>query len=138
MAAMTDEQRDTFLREPRIAVLATLSEDGSPTGIAIWFEWDGKQARMFTTRNSPKLRRIEADPRVSLTVAEPTGVPEAWVTIEGEARIADGGFALAQRLAPRYYPPEQAQQALASWGAEAERWVVIEVTPRRIRSLAPS
>jgi PPOX class probable F420-dependent enzyme len=135
---MTDEQRDAFLREPRIAVLTTLSTDGSPTGIAIWFEWDGGRARMFTTRDSPKVRRIEADPRVSLTVAEPTGVPEAWVTIEGEARIAEGGFALAERLAPRYYPSAQAERALASWGAEADRWVVIEVTPRRIRSLAPS
>jgi PPOX class probable F420-dependent enzyme len=138
MAAMTDEQRDAFLREPRIAVLTTLTQDGSPTGIAIWFEWDGSHARMFTTRDSPKIRRIEADPRVSLTVAEPAGVPEAWVTIEGEARVVEGGFALAERLAPRYYPPEQAERALASWGAAADRWVVIEVTPRRVRSLAPS
>jgi PPOX class probable F420-dependent enzyme len=106
--------------------------------VAIWFEWDGGRARAFTGRDSPKVRRIRADPRVSLTVAEPAGVAEAWVTIEGRARILEeGGIDLARRLAPRYYPPEQAARAVARWEAIADEWVVVEITPRRIRSLAP-
>ena len=138
MAQMTDEQRDAFLRGPRIATLVTLREDGSPTALAIWFDWDGERARMFTERTSHKLARIRADPRVSLTIAEPTGVPEAWVTIEGSARIVEsGGIELARQLAPRYYEPEKAARALESWEKIADDWVVIEVTPRRIVTLAP-
>ncbi len=139
MAEMTDEQRDAFLAEPRIATLSTLSASGSPMSVPIWYEWDGERARMFTGRDSPKVARIRRDGRVCLTVAEPTGVPEAWVSIEGAASIEEGtGFALARRLAPRYYPPEQAARTLAEWGRSADDWATIVIRPRRIRSSAPA
>jgi PPOX class probable F420-dependent enzyme len=138
MASMTPVQLDTFLRETRIAKLATLNSDGSPTIVPVWFEWDGATAAIFTEGKSPKVKRILADPRVALSVEEGVGVAEAWVTIEGLATIErEGGFALAQRLAPRYYTPERAGAALAEWGRVAEGWVVIRITPRRIRSSAP-
>lgn len=138
MAEMTEEQRDAFLAGPRIATLATLTRDGAPVAIPIWYEWDGERARMFTGRTSPKVARIRRDGRVCLAVAEPAGVPEAWVAIEGVASIEEGtGFALARRLAPRYYGPEQAARTLAEWGRDADNWVTIVVEPRRIRSSAP-
>jgi PPOX class probable F420-dependent enzyme len=138
MAEMTVQQRDAFLKEPRIATLATLTREGAPVAIPIWYEWDGERARMFTGGTSPKVARMRRDGRVCLTVAEPTGVPEAWVAIEGTASIEEGtGFALAQRLAPRYYPPEKAARTLAEWGRSADGWVTIVVTPGRIRSSAP-
>ena len=138
MTEMTAEQRDTFLWEPRIATLSMLTNAGTPTAVPIWYEWDGDRARMFTSRASAKVGRILRDPRICLTVAEPTGVPEAWVTIEGTASIEEGtGFALAQRLAPHYYPPEKAARTLEAWGRAASEWVTIVVEPTRIRSSAP-
>ena len=138
MAEMSDQQRDAFLAEPRIAMLATLTHAGAPVAIPIWFAWDGEQARMFTSRTSPKVARIRRDGRVCLTVAEPAGVPEAWVAIEGKATIEEGtGFALARQLAPRYYPPEQAARTLAAWERVAGEWVTIIIEPSRIRSSAP-
>ncbi len=137
MAAMTPEQHDAFLHEARIATLITLYDGGAPAAVPVWFEWDGGRARVFTGRTSEKVRRLQADSRVALCVAAPAGVPEAWVTIEGAAAVLDGGWALAQRLAPRYYNAERAAKALAEWGAKPEQWVVIEIVPRRIRSLAP-
>lgn len=137
MARMSDEQRDSFLTRPRIASLATVG-GGAPTVVPVWYEWDGSAARIFTTRDSPKVARILADPRVALSVAEPAGVAEAWVTIEGTAAIEErGGYALAARLAPRYYDAEKARRTLDEWRALADRWVVLVITPRRIRSLAP-
>lgn len=132
---MTPEQTDAFLRETRIAKLATLNSDGSPTVVPVWFDWDGATATIFTERKSPKVKRILADPRVALSVEEGVGVAEAWATIEGTAAIEDeGGFALAQRLAPRYYTPEKSAAALAQWGRVADSWVVLRITPTRIRS----
>jgi PPOX class probable F420-dependent enzyme len=137
MAAMTTEQRDAFLREARIATFISLYADGAPAAVPVWFEWDGGRARLFTGRRSEKIRRLQANPRVALSVAEPVGVPEAWVTIEGTAAVLDGGWALAQRLAPRYYSADRAAQALAEWSTTPEQWVIVEITPRRIRSMAP-
>ena len=138
MAEMSVAERDAFLREARIGVLATLDANGGPVAIPIWYEWDGARARMFTSVRSPKLARLRRDGRACLTVAEPVGVPEAWVAIEGVATIEEGtGFALAQRLAPRYYPAEQAERTLAAWGRVAQDWATIAIEPRRIRSSAP-
>lgn len=131
---MTPEERDAFLRETRIAKLATLNADGSPNVVPVWFEWDGQTAVLFTSRTSSKVRRIARDARVALSVEEPVGVSEAWVTIEGVASIEPGGMELARRLAARYYSPRRATAALESWEKQAESWVVVRVTPTRVRS----
>jgi PPOX class probable F420-dependent enzyme len=135
---MTTAQRDAFLMQPRIAKLVTLYADGAPTAVPVWYDWDGRHAWVFTARDSEKTGRIRADPRVCLAVAEPVGVPEAWVTIEGTAGIEEGGMELARRLAPRYYPPDKAKRAIEEWSSKAEQWVLLKITPRRIRSSAPA
>ena len=132
---MTAEALDTFLRETRIAKLAYLQPSGAPTLVHIWFEWDGKVARMFTSRGSRKVKRLAADPRAALGVEEPVGVPERWVTLEGTIAIADGGAVpLIERLARRYYAPAKAEETIKSWTANAGIWVVLTLTPARIRS----
>jgi PPOX class probable F420-dependent enzyme len=131
---MTDAERDAFLRETRIAKLATLNADGSPTIVPVWFEWDGEAARAFTSKSSPKVKRIAADPRVALSVEEGVGAAEAWVTIEGECTVAPEGTGdLIARLARRYYAPEQAEKSIKEWLA-LDIWVTLEVRPKRIRS----
>lgn len=138
MAEMTATEYEAFLAEPRIAKLATLRPDGWPTIVPVWFEWADGRARVFTSVGTGKLRRIEADQRVSLSVEEPVGVAEAWVNIEGSAEVKEqGGIELATRLADRYYEPEQAKQAVAKWSQFADNLRVIEITPRRIISSAP-
>jgi PPOX class probable F420-dependent enzyme len=138
MAAMTPEQRDAFLARPLIAKLATLNADGSPNVVPVWFEWWGGQALVFTSRGSPKVRRLARDNRVALSVEEPAGVNEAWVTIEGVAAIdGEGTWELIQRLTPRYYEPARAAKALNDWATMKAEWVTIRITPRRILSMAP-
>jgi len=138
VAEMSIAERDAFLQHARIGMLATLDAAGAPLALPIWYEWDGARARMFSAVSAPKVARLQRDGRVCLTVAEPVGVPEAWVAIEGVATIEEGtGFAVAQRLAPRYYPAEQAARTLAAWGRVAQDWATIVIEPRRIRSSAP-
>jgi PPOX class probable F420-dependent enzyme len=132
---MTPEAADAFLRETRIAKLATLKADGSPTIVPVWFEWDGAVARVFTSPDSPKVGRIRRDPRVALSVEEGVGARERWVTIEGTATLAqEGGLALARRLIERYYDDGRIAETWPTWEASPAGWVVITITPSRIRS----
>ena len=86
-------------------------------------------------RTSPKVRRIQADQRVALSVEEGVGVAEAWVTIEGTAAIVEsGGLELARQLIDRYYSPERVAETWPSWEKMGDQWVVIAITPSRIRS----
>ena len=133
---MTPEERDAFLRVPRIAKLAVLNADGSPAIMPVWFEWDGMVARLFTTRGSWKVTRITADPRVALSVEAAFGRPEAWVTIEGIASVHDrGGLELAERLLPKYYGAEQAAKTAVEW-RKVPDGVLVEIKPLRIRARA--
>ena len=131
---MTDAERDAFLRETRIGTLGTLNQDGSPNALPLWFEWDGATIRMFSSRDAGKVRRLRRDPRASLTVAVPVGAPEAWVTVEGTVAILDeGGKELGLKLAHVYYEGERREEAIAEW-SQRDDWVLLELTPTRIRS----
>ena len=134
MASMTKAQRDAFLREARIATLVTLNEDGSPNALPLWYDWDGERLRMFSMSGTGKLRRLARDPRACVSVADPVGALEAWVTVEGAVEMKqEGGRDLALRLAERYYEPERAERTIRSW-SRLEGWVLLELTPTRIRT----
>lgn len=132
---MTPEERDLFLRGTRIAILSTLHEDGSPNALPLWFDWDGDKLRMFSNRETGKVRRLRRDPRACVTVADPVGTPEAWVSVEGRVEILDeGGKELALELAAKYYEGEHRQLTIEEWSRN-EDFVLLELTPTRIRSM---
>ena len=133
---MSHADIDAFLRETRIGKLSYLHPGGHPTIVPIWFEWDGTVARIFTSRTSRKARRLAEEPRVALSVEEPVGVHERWVTIEGTCAISDEGtVALIERLTRRYYEPAKAEETIKSWTANPGIWVTLTITPTKIRSV---
>ena len=133
--SMTDAERDAFLREIRIGTLCTLNANGSPNALPLWYEWDGKKLRMFSSRASGKVRRLSKDPRGCLSVEDPVGAMEAWVTVEGNVEILDqGGKALALKLAGLYYEGKRREDTFAAW-SKKEDWVLLEMTPTRMLSM---
>ncbi len=134
---MTDAERDAFLQTPRLGILTTLAADGAPVSVPVWFEWDGARVRIFSSATSAKMRRIERDPRVTLLAANAVGEPEAWVAFAGEATVSrDGAFALAERLARRYWnmTSSEHQATLEEWRKGERGLRVIEIVPRAIRT----
>ena len=131
---MTKTELDDFLNTIRIGTLCSLNADGLPNALPLWCDWDGEKIRMFTTRDTGKVRRLAQDPRACLSVAEPVGVSEAWVTVEGTVEILDdGGLELACRLAKLYYEPEPASRTIDAWTKAGNR-VLLELTPTCICS----
>jgi nitroimidazol reductase NimA-like FMN-containing flavoprotein (pyridoxamine 5'-phosphate oxidase superfamily) len=137
MATMTEEERDRFLEEPRYGILNTLRSDGSPIGVPVWFDWNGETLRMFSSVLSPKIKRLQADPRASVLVVNHLSEEEAWVAFDGPIAIREeGGFELAERLAPRYWDlsdPER-RSTLELWRKAAAAIRLLELEPTRIRS----
>ena len=132
---MSTAERDAFLKETRIGTLSTLNPDGSPNAMPLWYHWDGHKIRMFSSRDTGKVRRLANDPRACLSVAQGVGIAEAWVTVEGTVELLDqGGGELACRLAAVYYEPEKARKTIAAW-QKKDDWVLLELTPTRIRSM---
>jgi PPOX class probable F420-dependent enzyme len=134
---MNDEMRDTFLTKTRYGYLTTLRRDGAPLTVPVWFEWDREVVRVFTGKDSAKVKRIRHDPRVTLLVTNQLDEPEAWVAFDGPASIElEGAFELAERLAHKYWDlsdPER-QATLEGWRAQAETLCVIALRPERVRT----
>jgi PPOX class probable F420-dependent enzyme len=134
---MTDQERDRFLAAPRYGILSGLRADGSPIAVPVWFDWDGQTIRMFTSVVSPKIRRLQADPRSSLLVVNDLSEQEAWVAFDGPVSIhEEGGFDLAERLAARYWDLSDPgrRSTLEVWRKAAAALRVLELKPTRIRT----
>ncbi len=54
------------LAEEQIIWLVTTGQDGTPQPSPVWFVWDGATMRIFTKPDAPKVRNIQARPRIAL------------------------------------------------------------------------
>ncbi|MCB1261981.1 MAG: PPOX class F420-dependent oxidoreductase, partial [Acidimicrobiales bacterium] len=83
-----DERRAFLLEGTRTAKLATTRADGSPHVAPVWFLLDGDDVVCTTWHESVKAKSLRRDPRVALTVDDPTP-PYAFVIVEGTATISE-------------------------------------------------
>ena len=79
-----DEYRRFLTEQARTGKLATVSADGRPHVVPIWFVLDGETIVFTMGRASAKAKHIARDPRVALCVDDETP-PFAFVLIEGTA-----------------------------------------------------
>lgn len=125
-----------FLAEPRLAMLLTNRTDNAPMGVPVWFDWTGSTVEMFAAKDSAKIRRIEADPMVSVLVTNRVGEPEGWVAFDGTCEtLNDGAGSLIARLGPRYWDQADAnlKATLESWVAAKDSFVRLRMQPSRTR-----
>jgi len=97
------------LESAALAHLVTLNGDGTPQVTCVWVGLDGNEIVSGHLHRQQKLRNIERDSRVALSVegsaANEIGLRE-YLVVHGRARIESGGAAeLLQRLAEVYLGP---------------------------------
>jgi len=66
------ESHADLLEKPTFAHLATVRPDGSPQSSVMWFDWDGDRIRMTHTKTRQKFRNLGEEPRVALSIADPS------------------------------------------------------------------
>ena len=91
------------------AHLVTLNRDGSPQVTLVWIGLDGDEVVAGHLPRNRKVRNIERDPRVAISIEAATksslGLTE-YAVLYGQARIQEGGAAeLLQKLAATYLGP---------------------------------
>jgi len=75
-----------LVEAPNTAVLTTLLADGSPQASPVWFWFDGEEIQVSTTAQRLKHRNVQRDPRVSLTIIDPTK-PLRYLEIRGTVTV---------------------------------------------------
>jgi PPOX class probable F420-dependent enzyme len=124
---------DARLRADVVAWLITVAADGTPVPTPVWFWWDGATLLVYSQRDKPKLRHIDANPRVSVALRTDELVDEITV-ITGEAAV-DPSIPSADRI-PGYV--EKYAGLIARMGANPEQFageyaVPIRITPTQLR-----
>jgi uncharacterized protein len=116
---LSDAERDAFLAEPHVAVLAIPRGDRPPHASPVWYHHQpGGNVTFFSGtqgRRSRKSDLIEESSVVSLCIQRET-FPYAYVTIEGTIVQIDRAPTSERVLAivRRYLPEEQAQGFVAA------------------------
>jgi PPOX class probable F420-dependent enzyme len=75
------------LRKESLIWLVTVDPRGTPQPSPVWFVWEGAGVLIYSEPNTPKLRNIAQNPRVSLHF-DGDGQGGDIVVISGEARVA--------------------------------------------------
>jgi len=119
-----------FLRRPLHGFLNVADGPVRP----VWFEATADGAiQLFTPRESPKVRRLDDDPRASIIVAAPVGERERWVSVSGRATVEpDGAHELAARLAERYWDLEDPAHAGELAGIQTLDLVRLVIRPAKV------
>lgn len=129
---MTEEEIQDLLERSWWGNLATAEEDG-PYAVPVIYGWDGDHF-YIASRAGRKIRNLERNPAVCLTVVEATGLGEPWhsVLVLGDADLVHGfrGHAAAIKAlrgqvgrGGRVTPKDVARMAAAK---------VIRIVPREI------
>jgi PPOX class probable F420-dependent enzyme len=99
-----------LLESPRVAHIVTIAEDGSPHVTCVWVGLDGDEIVSGHLGRYQKVRNVERDPRVALSIASGQFNEmsfENYLVVYGRARLTEGGAAdLLQRLAHSYVGPD--------------------------------
>jgi PPOX class probable F420-dependent enzyme len=109
MSVLTQSAR-AVIESDRPAHLVTLNPDGSPHVTLAWVALENDEILIASLRRFRKLRNIERDPRVSVSIeglgVHPIGLRE-YLVVYGTARVDEGGAAeLLRRLARIYIGPD--------------------------------
>jgi PPOX class probable F420-dependent enzyme len=93
----------SLLGQPSPCFLATSMPDGSPQLTQTWVDTDGEHILINSVAGFQKIRNVERDPRVALTVSDPQN-PARYFAVRGRVLnvTADGAADHIEKLAQRY------------------------------------
>ena len=120
-----------------LAHMVTLNRDGSPQVTCVWVGLDGDDIISGHLGRFQKLKNVERDPRVSLSLeaseANEIGMRH-YLVVHGRARIEEGGAPeLLQRLAEVYIGPGVKFPPMP----DPPPGFILRITPERVGGVGP-
>ncbi len=126
---MSEMEREELLKEPNVAVLATVGSGDRAHAAPIWYLYEDGVFIMSTGRGSQKHRNVEAHPEITLVI-DRRSLPYYAVMAQGRAevgpRLSDES---RRRMAVRYLGEELAKAYIARVSGEDS--VTIRLRPRK-------
>ena len=133
---MTKDEREAFLAEARVGVLAVASHDGdAPLLTPIWYSYEpGGEVVMTTDGSSVKTALLRASGVASLCV-QTESAPYKYVVVEGPLSIDDGVDPQWRRDLARHYLGDELGDLYTDSTTDSEgSAVTVRLTPSRWRT----
>ena len=123
-------EQEEFLKEPNVAVLATVDSKGRAHAAPIWYVYEDGGILMSTGKGSQKHRNMGAHPNVTLVVDRRT-LPSYALMVQGQVEVGPPLLEEERyKIASRYLDEEQTRTYLAR--TQGESSVSIRLRPRKI------
>ncbi|MFD7920724.1 pyridoxamine 5'-phosphate oxidase family protein [Streptomyces sp. NPDC059740] len=130
--ALSADEREAFLAEPHVAVLAVdAGAARGPVAAPVWYGYTpGGDLVIYTGRQSRKARLIEAAGRCTLTVqrVQPT---YRYVAVEGRVSFHEARPESFAAIAERYLPVASVPTYVTDMFAQPAPMVEMRLTPER-------
>ena len=123
---MFDSHSEALLKDAAVIWLTTVRPDGQPQASPVWFVVDDGEFLIYSQPNSPRLRNIATNPRVSLNLDSNEG--SDVLTIEGEARLLAGPSNKDHAAYQAKY-----QTLIARLGSDPESFAVAYSVPLKVK-----
>lgn len=133
---MTRGEREAFLADVHIGVLAINEEGMGPSAAPIWYLYEpGGEIEFSMSGSSQKARLLQVGSRVSL-VAQRETTPPGYVSVEGVVTsIGEQSTPeFLERLYGRYLDEAEAKRRVAARGETEIESVILRVRPERWRT----
>jgi hypothetical protein len=126
---LEDPVAQELLGSQELARLAYTWLDGTPRVVPIWFHWTGERLTFGSPPKAPKVRALEREPHVAVTIDSWRGWPPHVLLIRGDATIEvlDDVSDEYAASACRYFGDEQGNAWVAQLGGRP--MARIAVTP---------
>ncbi len=127
---MTPEERDAFLADVRVGVLAIARDDKGPLALPIWYRYEDGHIVIGMAADSLKARLLGRAGRATMTVQDETP-PYRYVSVEGPVTVG------REDTDPLAMPTRYLGAELGRWyaeqndGADPDESVVVRLTPKR-------
>src|SRR3989304_5857441 len=129
MNGMTPDRLKSFLSEPHILDIATVTPEGFPHVTPVWFDWDGHVFRISTTKERKKARNLEKNRKAGFSIAT-SSLPYKAVVGYGSVEVEpdpEGHF--IRKMCHKYLPSEKADGYFETLKNMGGNRVVIKLKP---------
>jgi PPOX class probable F420-dependent enzyme len=125
---MTEQEREAFLTDLHVGILAIARADKGPLAVPIWYQYEDGQVVIHMNGDSVKAKLLRAAGRATMTAQTET-LPYKYVSVEGPVAIAHEDYDELP-MATRYLGPELGKR-YADENPITEASVVVRLTPER-------
>jgi PPOX class probable F420-dependent enzyme len=131
MTAQLSADQRQLMEGKNFAHLATVNPDGSPQVTPVWIEMDGDTIVVNSEKKRKKVKNMEREPRVALSVADAAN-PYKYVEIRGRVlEITEkGAFEGIDRLAKKYIGQDK-----YPWNKPDDVRVIIRIDPEKVSGM---